>query len=259
MKLEDIIIFENNNFIVVDKPQGVVSNKSLTQKKSTVAHMAEDYLNLKLPKTLAKLSDDAKEFYERNGLVHRLDKDTSGVLIIARNPKSYISLKKVFLKRKVIKEYHAVVFNDITKFFNGKKTLKINLPILRSKQDRQKFVVGEGGREAISEVNLLNKFENATIPNPVALFDSTFFSLIKVFPKTGRTHQIRVHLKAVNCEILGDSLYNGRAQKKFNEKQNVRLCLIAKKISFKAFGKSYTFESKYNQNFRKIVEVLYKI
>lgn len=259
MKLADLIIFENEDFVVIDKPQGVVSNKSLTQKKSTVAHMAEEYLKINIPKNTDKLSADTNEFYERNGLVHRLDKDTNGVLLIAKNPKSYISLKKIFLNRKVLKEYHAVVFNDITKFFKTQKTLKINLPILRSKQDRQKFAVGEGGREAISEVNLLNKFENATIPNPVALFDSMFFSLIKVFPKTGRTHQIRVHLKAINCEILGDTLYNGRTQKKFNEKRNVSLCLIAKKISFKALGKSYTFESKYNQNFKKIVEILYKI
>lgn len=257
MNLKDITVFENENFIVVDKPQGVVVNKSETQQKNTITHIVSKYLNLTPPKKFKSLNEE--EFYEKSGVVHRLDKETGGLLVIAKNYKTYQSLKNLFIKRKIKKEYVAITFNDMSKFFNKKNSILINLPILRSKKNRHFFAINSAGRDATTMVEFLTKFNNATIVNPISYFDERFFSIVKVTPKTGRTHQIRVHLKALNCEIVGDTAYCGRSQKKFNEKYKFGLCLIAKKLEFKLFEKKYVFEADYNLNFKRAVEKLYSL
>ena len=256
MHLIDLILYENENFIVINKPQGVVVNTSETSEQKTIAECAKEYLKLSKPKNYSQLDINEKEFFDRFGVVHRLDKETNGVLLIAKNPIAYIELKSLFLRRKVKKEYHAIVFNDISNFLNGKKTLLINLPLIRDPKNRHQFAVSKVGRDALSKVTLLLDYNGKSVKNGVGYIGGQYFSFVKIFPKTGRTHQIRVHLKALNCEIVGDSVYNGRGQKKINEKYNLRLCLIAKKLDFKAFDKEYSFEVPYNENFNRAVREL---
>ena len=254
--LQELILYENDDFIVINKPQGVVVNKSLTSADKTISELTKDYLNLVKPKNFLNSSLNDQEFYDRNGVVHRLDKETNGVLLIAKNPASYTELKNQFLKRKIKKEYHAVCFNDISNFFNGKQTLLINLPLIRDPKNRHQFAVSKMGRDAVSKVTLLLDYNNKSVKNGVGYVDGQYYSFVKVLPKTGRTHQIRVHLKALNSEIVGDDVYNGRGQKKINEKYNLRLCLIAKKLDFKVFDKEYSFEVPYNENFDRAVREL---
>ena len=188
------IIYQDNDIIVVNKPAGIAVHKGVAEKGETLADwLAENFPEMK------KVGDDP-EF--RPGIVHRLDKETSGVLMAARNQKSFEFLKNKFQKREVVKKYLALVEGNL-KNDNG----LIDLPIGRSASDfRKKLALTSGRlasdsakgelREAATEYKVLEKFPN--------------YTLVEVYPKTGRTHQIRVHFKAIGHPIVCDSLYGGK-------------------------------------------------
>lgn len=178
------IIYEDNDILVVNKPAGLLVHGL----NSLVDWLVEKYPNIK------SVGEDP----ERPGIVHRLDKDTSGVLLIAKNQKSFEYLKEQFQERKVKKKYLALVYGSI-KNNSG----IIDLPIGRSAGDaRKKSALGKIKgkiREAITEYRVLRRFKD--------------FTLLEAYPKTGRMHQIRVHFKAIGHPIVCDKLYGPKKQK----------------------------------------------
>lgn len=193
------IVYEDNHIAIVNKPKDMVVHPAS-------GHYSETLVNGLLYQ-LDKLSDLNGEI--RPGIVHRLDKGTSGLLIIAKDNKSHEYLSKQFKERTVKREYIALVHGEISK---EKDT--IIAPIGRHPVRRQKMAVVEDGREAISHYEVLERFEN--------------YTLIKVNLETGRTHQIRVHLNHINYPIVGDPVYSSGKNEFGLEEQ----FLHARKLSF---------------------------
>ena len=222
------IVFEDGDLLVIEKPAGVVVNKALTVKKVKVQDWAKDKFpisNFQFPISL--------DFVRRAGIVHRLDKETSGLLVIAKNAKAFANLQAQFKTRKTRKKYLALVHGEV-KPQEG----KIELPIARNPFNREKFGVFPGGRKAVTEYRTISNFQPRTtsgsglpctqrgagqLPN---------FSFLEVFPKTGRTHQIRVHLKAIGHPIVADETYAGRKTNRADRKWCPRMFLHASFLGF---------------------------
>jgi len=175
------IIFENEDFLVIDKPTGMTTTKEKKGEEGTL----EDYLRGIRPNNLP-----------RNGIVHRLDKGTSGMVIVAKNESALINLKDQFKKRKVSKKYYCLVGGETSK--DG----TIDWPIERSKYSFGKFGVGVDGKYAITEFKLISKYQR----------EEKTYSLLEINLKTGRTHQIRVHLSHLRWPLVGDKLYGGEVK-----------------------------------------------
>lgn len=180
------IIYEDEDILAVNKPAGLLVHKvpsSKFQDSSLVDWLLEKYPEIK------KVGDEPGI---RPGIVHRLDKDTSGILLVAKNQKAFEYFKSQFQNRKIKKRYVALVEGELK---NGKGI--IDLPIGKSKSDFRKKVAGGKmvgkTREAITEYRVLKRFNN--------------YTLVEIFPKTGRTHQIRAHFKAIGHPIVCDKLY----------------------------------------------------
>lgn len=177
------IIYEDEDIIVINKPPFIASHGAKSYKGDSVVNWLLYYGT--------ELSDVNGE--DRPGIVHRLDADTSGILIIAKNNDAHIKLQQEFQSRNIIKEYLAIV-NGVPK----QDEFIIDEPIGRSNNPVKMGVV-EGGRHALSIVNKICSNEN--------------YSLLNVQIKTGRTHQIRVHLSFNNIPIIGDNLYGLKKEK----------------------------------------------
>jgi 23S rRNA pseudouridine1911/1915/1917 synthase len=183
--MELFILYEDTNIVVINKPAGLVTHSDGRTKEET----AEDWFREKYSADTDKGSTEVK--LERP-YVHRLDRDTSGVLIFAKNEKAYDFLRKAFTDREVKKTYLALVYG-IPKEKKG----VIDFDIGRSRKDfrlRSAQPKAKGHlRQAITRYEVIGEYGE--------------YALLKVNPETGRTHQIRVHLKAINHPIVGDSLY----------------------------------------------------
>ncbi|MEK9183510.1 MAG: RluA family pseudouridine synthase, partial [Patescibacteria group bacterium] len=179
------IIYEDKDIIAVNKPAGLVVHPDKIHKKRTLIQEI-----IKLRPEIKDVGDSP--IGERPGIVHRLDKDTSGVLIVAKNQSAFEHLKSQFKDRKIIKKYIALVEGEI-KNNSG----VINLPIGKSKSDFRKKLASEKAkgelREAVTEYRVLEKFADCT--------------LLEAYPQTGRTHQIRAHFKAIDHPVVCDPLY----------------------------------------------------
>ncbi len=171
------IFFENDDFLVLEKAAGIV-----TTKEGRDSNTVEDYLRLVFPNGLP-----------RNGIVHRLDKGTSGLLLVAKNEKAFVNLKDQFKNRTVKKKYYCLVCGEAV----GEGS--IDLPIGRSKYGFARFGVSVDGKRALTEFKLVKKY----------IRNSKKYSLLEVNLKTGRTHQIRVHLSHLKWSLVGDVLYGG--------------------------------------------------
>ena len=212
------IIFEDDDLVVINKPSGITVNKSDTAKNElTIQDWVEKNIKLSFEKNGV---DDIlfSEFANRGGIVHRLDKETSGALVVAKNPKSFELMKKQFMDRSVKKTYLALVHGQITT-----KTGEINAPIGRETFNRMRFGVTLGGREALTKYEVINSN---------LFLGEEKLSLVELYPQTGRTHQIRVHLKHIGYPIFGDELYAGRKNSQNDRKFLNRFFLHAKKIEF---------------------------
>lgn len=193
------IIYQDQDIIAVNKPAGMVAHRAnLKSKKSNLKNEEKEFfLTDWLVEKFPEIKNVGDEPELRPGIVHRLDKDTSGVLIVAKNQKSFEYLKSLFQNKKIIKKYLALV-EGCLKTDKG----RIDLPIGRSKSDfRKKIALSEklpdiACREAVTEYQVLEKFSD--------------YTLVEAYPKTGRTHQIRVHLKAIGHPVVCDSLYGGK-------------------------------------------------
>lgn len=218
------IVFEDENLLVIDKPTGLVVNRSDTTKSTaTLADWVEEKYSLHNKDYLGEQTN-IEEFKSRSGIVHRLDKDTSGLLVIAKDPQTFENLKNQFKSRETVKNYIALVHGKVEPEFG-----KIDAPIERNPFNRMHFGVFPGGREAQTEYKTL---ENLAAKIKNAGQETETLSLLLIIPHTGRTHQIRVHMKYINHPIVCDPLYCGR--KTYNQDKNFfpRLFLHATSLQF---------------------------
>lgn len=212
MRSEPKVLFEDENLMVIDKPAGWVVNKAETTKDLTV----QEWFGL---------GSGEGEFYAKGGIVHRLDKDTSGVMVLAKTPEAYEKLKQQFLERKTTKKYIALVHGEF-KDLEG----VISTPIERF---GTKFYVGKDlSRMAITEWKVIKKIGENT--------------LVELTPHTGRTHQLRVHMRHLGHPIVSDPLYGDRKTWKQDLKFCPRLFLHAKSLEFThpTSGGKVTFEAE---------------
>lgn len=206
------ILFENDNQVVIDKPVGIMTHADGRKDEYTLADWLKDFAKAKFKKKtwqsiLGSVGDGGRE-----GIVHRLDTGTTGVMIFALNKDSFTFLKRQFQNHTIKKVYHAIVVGHVKN-----DTGIIDASIARSRSDFRKkntkdvFTNDGAGdvrgreREAITRYKVLARLRNKN-GNP--------FTLVECYPETGRTHQIRVHLKSIRHPILGDDLYGvGEIQK----------------------------------------------
>lgn len=216
------IIFEDESILVLDKPSGWITNDAST---TTTQPVIQTWLreNFKYP-----LIGDRER---RDGIVHRLDKETSGLLVVAKTINAFENLQSQFKERKVKKTYIALTHGEITPAEG-----KIEASVGRLPWRRQRFGVLPGGREAVTEYKVIKTLSN----------NNEKFSLVELYPKTGRTHQIRIHLKFIGHAIVGDNFYAGRKTSRDDREWCPRLFLHASKISFfhPETGKEVKFESE---------------
>lgn len=229
LKAQDIpveIIYEDRDIIVVNKPKGMVVHPANGNPDGTL-------VNAIMAICKDSLSGIGGEI--RPGIVHRLDKDTSGILIVAKNDKAHINLSEQIKEHKVKKTYIALV-KGIVKENNA----TINMPIGRSEKDRKKMAVTKKGKEAITHFKVLKRYDK--------------YTLLEINIETGRTHQIRVHLSQIGYPIVGDEVYS-KGKNEWNIKGQ---CLHAKSLDFKhpVTNENMHLEAKIPQYFEKILEEL---
>jgi 23S rRNA pseudouridine1911/1915/1917 synthase len=182
---EDIplkVVYEDNDLIVVDKPAGLLVHPAAGQHTGTLVNAI-----------LARCPDLGEiNGSVRPGIVHRLDKDTSGLMMVAKNDAAQKSLSRQIKQRSIKKGYLALVWGHLTPERGA-----IDAPIGRHPQDRKKMAVVSGGREARTEYKVIKYFDD--------------YTLVEAMPETGRTHQIRVHFAAIGHPLFGDHIYGKRS------------------------------------------------
>jgi len=237
--MEIPIIFEDSEIVVIDKPSGLVCNRAETVKEETI----QDWMDLRYKlQDLDPKTEDEKYFRERSGLVHRLDRETSGVMVLAKTVVAFVALLKQFKERGVQKTYMA-----LTHGYWSAREGEISLPIGRRRDDRKKFGVREDGRESVTQYEVKSEYTSWEFPKELKVDDRGYvgFSLVTFKPKTGRTHQIRVHAKQMGHPLVGDMDYAGRKRSREDRKWAHRVMLQAQRIEFEhpRNGKRIHFES----------------
>lgn len=222
------IVYEDSDVIVVNKPQGLCVHPAPGNERGTLVNGLVYHCGDEL---------SAINGVIRPGIVHRIDKDTSGLLIVAKNNEAHLKLSEQLKERKAMRKYVALVNGNI-KEDSG----TINKPIGRNPSDRKKMAVVFDGREAVTHFNVLERFGQ--------------YTLVECILETGRTHQIRVHMASIGHSIVGDPLY-GIKKEKFN--LNGQL-LHAKTIGFvhPRTGEMMEFTSDIPEYFENVLEKLRK-
>ncbi|PVH26701.1 RluA family pseudouridine synthase [Sphingobacterium corticibacter] len=232
-KFEDLIIHEDENLIVINKPPFV---SSLDQREG-------DEINI------LRL---AKRYHEDAQVCHRLDKDTSGVLLIAKNPETYRAVSIEFERRRVKKVYHAII--EGTHTFDD---LLVDLPIL-NQGNKNVSIDRANGKRAETFFKSIQYFKH--------------YTLVECRPITGRMHQIRIHLATQRASIVGDAMYKGKpvylsqikkrgfTMSKSQEEQPImkRFALHSRTVAFSIEGKDYAFEAEYPKDFATLLKQLEK-
>ena len=220
------IIYEDSDIIVVNKPKGMVVHPANGNPDGTL-------VNAIMAICKDSLSGIGGEI--RPGIVHRIDKDTSGLLIVAKNDNAHVKMSEQIKNHEVKKTYIALVRGV---FKENEAT--IDMPIGRSTSDRKKMAVNKNGKNAITHIKVLKRFDK--------------YTLLQVNIETGRTHQIRVHLSHIGYPIVGDYTYsNGK-----NEFDVIGQCLHAQKLEFKhpITQKDMCLEAELPQYFKDILDKL---
>ena len=203
------VIYEDKTFLVLDKPAGWVVNDAVSAHGNPIV---QEWLK-------NNFSYDISDSLEmRSGVVHRLDKETSGVLVIAKTEGSFLDLQKQFKERKIKKKYLALAHG---KFKNNKET--VTMSVGRLPWNRRRFGVVYDGKSAETEIEVKSEYSDSS---------GNFYSLLHIFPKTGRTHQIRVHLKHLGHPVVSDTFYAGRKTSRKDRVWCSRLFLHAEEICF---------------------------
>ena len=222
------ILFEDNDCIVLNKPPGIVVNRAESVKGLTVQDWVMKYTGITLPDrenikkfhiaTEIPISTET-DFLNRAGIVHRIDKETSGVLLVAKNFPSFLTLQEQFKQRIVKKTYLALVHGLLVP-----NEGQINAPIGRLPWNRERFGVVPGGKESLTRYTVTKQFHHKNL-GPL--------TQVTVYPETGRTHQIRVHFKYINFPLVGDYLYAGRKTSRDDRIWAPRVMLHAWKATFR--------------------------
>lgn len=266
------IIFEDQDLVVINKPPGLIVNRADSVRGETIQGWMEEKLKTELPVAPDEWQKlvpgdfnpefgSAEEiFKERGGIVHRLDKDTSGVLVLAKNPGSLANLLAQFKSREVSKEYLCLV--------HGKFNLEhgtVALPLGRSSRDRRHFTVDLEGRVAVTEYRVEKWYSGLDVTKINTQIEKKYlgiyqqgFSLVRCLPKTGRTHQIRVHLAAIQHPLVGDITYVGRKRAKLDPVWCSRQFLHAVQLSFKQprTGENLIFTAELSQDLNGVLSLL---
>ncbi len=251
------ILFENKNVLVIYKPSGiVVHSDGKTDEPNVVDWVLEKYPEIKGVGENMTIENKKGEEIEiqRPGIVHRIDRDTSGILVIAKNQASFLDLKQKFKERKIEKKYFALIYG-CPKEKNG----VIDAPIGRSKKDFRMKQAGESARgnlrDAETYYRILSCFEDRRKKNKQGKYEK--YALVEVSPKTGRTHQIRVHMKYINHPLVADSLYRGRRKETLGL---TRTALHAQSIHFQdREGEEIFIQTELPGDMQKALSLLFKI
>ena len=223
------IVYEDADVMVINKPQDMVVHPAPGNYTGTL-------VNALLYHCKDQLSGINGEI--RPGIVHRIDKDTSGLLMIAKNDKAHLGLSEMLKTHDITRKYHAIVHGNFKE-----ETGTINLPIGRSPQDRKKMAIVQGGREARTDYRVIEQFKN--------------YAHVELTLHTGRTHQIRVHMKAIGHPLLGDPVY-GPSKSLFGLDKQM---LHAKVLGFKQpiTGQDLYFETELPAYFTAVIDRLRKL
>ncbi len=200
------VIYEDTYLLVVNKPSGMVVNRTATWKSGTLEDQLRGYLEI-----------EGEGIGNRAGIVHRLDKDTSGLLLVAKDEEVFEDLTQQFKDRQVKKAYLGLVYGKLEP-----EEGIINAPLARNPKNRQKMAVVEGGRRAETYFKVLYFYKK----------DKRYFTFLELQPATGRTHQLRVHLAAFSHPLVGDTKYSGQKRTRKDADLFPRLFLHAAALGF---------------------------
>jgi 23S rRNA pseudouridine1911/1915/1917 synthase len=243
VKMDIHIVYEDDEILVVDKPAGIAVHPGKGTDGYTLVNGLLHHTE--------RLSRGSENY--RPGIVHRLDKNTSGLLAVAKTDKAFLHLRKQFDQKTIKRVYHALVWGKVKK--EGSLTTFIN----RSRRDPTKMAVSTTGKEAITHYKILKDFQ--------------FVTLLKVQLDTGRTHQIRVHMNHIHHQVVGDPEYYGREEQLKRLPPNLqkrgahlikilkRQALHAKKLSFlhPATNELVCFESDTPADMREALDKIEQI
>lgn len=236
--MEPTVIYEDADMLAINKPAGlVVHSDGKTEEPNLVEWLISKYPDIK---DVGEPGKNAQgETVLRSGIVHRLDRDTSGVMLVAKTQEAFEFLKKQFQEHQVKKMYHAFTYGEVKKDSDT-----IDRPIGRSPRDFRMWSAQRGARGEMREA----------ITDYVVLEKKGGYSLVEVKPKTGRTHQIRVHFKAINYPLVGDRLYSPTVENKLGF---TRTALHSKEVIFTDLkGEIHTVSAPYPEDFSKAVALL---
>ncbi len=245
------IIYEDKDVLVINKPAGLVAHSDGRTKEFTLANwLLENYPEIKnVGESWETQNGEAREkkIIARPGIVHRLDRDTSGVMVVAKTEESFNSLKEQFKNRKVQKEYRVILGGT---FGSGADAGTIDKPIGKSQSDFRKFSAQPGARgtmrDAITEYKVISSVGAG----------NSGYSYVSAAPKTGRTHQIRVHFKAVHHSVLGDKLYGVKKVADITT-EVPRIMLHAHTISFKNLaGEAVEYTAELPEDFINVLNTI---
>jgi 23S rRNA pseudouridine1911/1915/1917 synthase len=209
-------------FVILNKPHGLLVHPTNSSEEYTLRDFLIENYNI----------SEVGE-YKREGIVHRLDRVTSGLIVCPIKTEAFIQLQADFQKRKIKKKYKAIVQGSLRS-----KSGEINLPLIHSQNNRRKREVGKNGREAITKYNTISKTDSHT--------------LLDIDLITGRNHQIRAHFEYLKTPIVNDTLYGA---KKVDELNQNTICLQSYNIEFKLFDKDYKFSIKEPDYFTSIMNM----
>ncbi len=210
------ILFEDDAMLVINKPPGVVVNRAQSVKDPTVQDWMDEHMAFTRPTDVEATPDD---FWFRSGIVHRIDKETSGLLLLAKKPQSFVELQRQFRERLIQKTYLAIVHGQVVP-----EQGEVNAPVGRLPWNKEQFGIVPGGKESITKYTVHRFWTHGTGKTKEDI------SLVELHPETGRTHQIRVHMKYIHHPLVGDYLYAGRKTSRNDRVWAPRVMLHAWKI-----------------------------
>ncbi len=246
------ILYEDNDCLFINKPAGLSAHGDGKSGEYTLADwVVQNYPTLMTVGEPLKLTIRNEELtIPKPGIVHRLDKETSGVMIIAKTHESYLFFKKQFQEREIQKTYHAFVYGWIKE---DEQT--IDGSIGRDPGNIRRWVTGANARgtmrDAVTNIKVLSRFGDREYSGKGSTEEGTY-SFVEARPKTGRTHQIRVHLRSINHPIVSDSLY---AQNRLKALGFERQALHARELTLALpSGKTKTVTAPYPPDFEQALK-----